>query len=97
MNGVIKFDWAGTKLATITPSKRFTKFVHVPKPGCYLAFTPGKSIFYVLKEDFTVIVDMVSLVPVDRMIYGGRNIEDNAFEFFICSGTSLNVSEDPYL
>lgn len=91
MGDVLRFDWAGSKLGMSTPSKKFTKFIHIYQTGHYICYNPGKSFFYIFREDWTVALDTVAISRIDKMYYGGRKTEENAFEFFIVSGATLNV------
>lgn len=94
MGDVIRFDWAGSKIlnGTITPSKKFTHFIEIYQSGHIIGYNPGKSFFYIYKEDWILAMDTVCVSHIDKMFYGGKKTDDNAYEFFIVSGFILYVS-----
>jgi len=92
MGDVLRYDWSGKKLGIVTPTKRFARFIHIHQTGNYVAYNPGKSFFYIFREDWTVAMDTVSIMPIDKIVYSGRKTDESVVDFFIISGATLNVS-----
>jgi len=89
---ILRFDWAGNVLPNMKPpSKKFSKFLHLRHSSNYILWTPKKSGFYITKEDFTVVIDSVSVAPIGTIIYGDKKTEEGV-DFFIISECSLIVT-----
>ncbi|ODN00596.1 hypothetical protein Ocin01_06074 [Orchesella cincta] len=90
MGEIIRYDWAGKKLGSVVPTKKFIKFIYIPQTGNFICYNPGKSVFFILKEEFHLAMDAVSISPIDKIVYSGRRTDENSFEFFIVNKDTLN-------
>lgn len=97
MGEIIRYSWCGQKQGTFQPSKMFTRFIHMPLCGYYVAYSPGKSAMYLLKEDLNLAMDTVCISPIDRIVYAGGKTEEGNYEYFCIYQDSVNVRENEIL
>lgn len=96
MGEIIRYDWSGKKLGTISPTKRFIRFIYIHQTGNFIGYNPGKSAMYILKEEFHLAMDTVCISPIDRIVFSGKKTEENAVEFFCVYQDTLNVRENEH-
>lgn len=88
---ISRYDWTGTKVGSVLPTKKFTRFIFIPETGNYIGYTPGKMAIYILKEEFQSATDSICIMPIEKIVYSGKKTEENSVEFYCLFRDTVNV------